>query len=173
MVQLGILGPSNAKFCLGLNHFQCKILQNRLICCLLARQWNPQPYMPRRLNLHLSFNQVYYTACSLLVTLKNSLGKIHRQKGSNLISLSYQILYQVGDSIVTSLKKRNLSLRHFPESPNRNPQTDTRNSGHDLRSPKPETRNPKPETRHYIAETRNCKPQARKLQAQMRLNPDA
>ena len=39
----------------------------------------------RELNKNLSGNGVYYTACSLLVILSNSCGKLHRQKGFDLI----------------------------------------------------------------------------------------
>ena len=38
-----------------------------------------------------SYNQVYYTACSLLVLSKNSCSKLHYQKGFKLIPFSYEI----------------------------------------------------------------------------------
>ena len=37
------------------------------------------------IQLKLSGNKVYYTACSLLVILKNSCSKLHRQKGFQII----------------------------------------------------------------------------------------
>ena len=48
-------------------------------------------FMKRELNLNLSGNEVYYTACSLPVFLKNSCGRLHCQEGFNLITLSYSI----------------------------------------------------------------------------------
>ena len=36
-------------------------------------------------------NEVYCTACSLLVISESSCGKLHRQKGFNLIPFSYKI----------------------------------------------------------------------------------
>jgi hypothetical protein len=41
--------------------------------------------------LKLSGDEVYYTACSLLVVLKNSCGKLHCEKGFNLIPFSFEI----------------------------------------------------------------------------------
>ena len=50
----------------------------------------PHSYMKRKLNLDLSGNEVYYTACFLLVILKYSCSKLHRQKGFYLILFSYE-----------------------------------------------------------------------------------
>ena len=52
-------------------------------------------YMKRDLNYNLSGNEVYYTACSLLVMLKNSCSKRHCQKG-NLNPFSYKIVPDQG-----------------------------------------------------------------------------
>ena len=41
--------------------------------------------------LKLSGNEVYYTACSLLVISKKSSSKLHCQKGFNFILFSYKI----------------------------------------------------------------------------------
>ena len=41
------------------------------------------PYMQRGLNSNLSGNEVYYTACSLSVILKNWCSEVHCQKGFN------------------------------------------------------------------------------------------
>ena len=40
--------------------------------------------MKRELNYNLSDKEVYYTACSLLVILKNSCSQLHSQRGSSL-----------------------------------------------------------------------------------------
>ena len=48
--------------------------------------------MKRLLRLNLACNDVYYTACSLLVTLQNSCSKLHCQKGFSLILFSYKII---------------------------------------------------------------------------------
>ena len=45
----------------------------------------------KKSNENISCNEVYYTACSLLVILKNSCSKVHCQKGFNLIFYSYEI----------------------------------------------------------------------------------
>ena len=45
----------------------------------------------KRIELNLSGNEVYYTACSLLVTFKSSCSKFHYLKGLNLNSFSYKI----------------------------------------------------------------------------------
>ena len=47
--------------------------------------------MKRELNQNKTGNEVYYTACYLLVLLKNSSGKRHCQRGFNSIPISYQI----------------------------------------------------------------------------------
>ena len=47
-------------------------------------------YMKRELNLNFSGNEVYYTAFSLPVILKNSCSKLHCQKGFDLVPFSYQ-----------------------------------------------------------------------------------
>ena len=47
--------------------------------------------MKRESNENLSGNEVYYTACSLLVTLKNSCSKLHCDQGLNSIIFSYKI----------------------------------------------------------------------------------
>ena len=39
----------------------------------------------------LSGDEVYYTACSLLVISRNSCSKLHRQHGFNLIIFSYKV----------------------------------------------------------------------------------
>ena len=49
-------------------------------------------YTKRQLNSNLSGNEVYYTACSLLVILNNSFRRFHCQKGFNLILVSNEIL---------------------------------------------------------------------------------
>ena len=46
--------------------------------------------MKRDLNQNLSGNEVYYTACFLLVILNNSYSKPHCQKGFNLNPFSYK-----------------------------------------------------------------------------------
>ena len=46
--------------------------------------------MKRELNSDLSGNEVYYTACYLLVIFKHSCSKLHCQKGLNLILVSYK-----------------------------------------------------------------------------------
>ena len=50
-------------------------------------------YMKRELNQNLSGNDVYYAACSLVI-LRNSLSKLHCQKGFDLIPLSCKIMYR-------------------------------------------------------------------------------
>ena len=45
----------------------------------------------KTIKLKKSSYSVYYTACSLLVILKNSCSALHRQKDFNLILLSYKI----------------------------------------------------------------------------------
>ena len=47
--------------------------------------------MERGLNQNLSGNGDYYTACSLLVILKNLRSKLHFQKDFNSIAFSYKI----------------------------------------------------------------------------------
>ena len=44
----------------------------------------------RELNSNLSGNEVCYTACSLLVILKNLCSKLHSQKGFDFILVSYK-----------------------------------------------------------------------------------
>ena len=48
--------------------------------------------MKRELNKNRSVDEVYYTACSLLVILKNSFNKLHSQKGLNLIRASRSVV---------------------------------------------------------------------------------
>ena len=45
----------------------------------------------RELNQNLSGNEGCYTACSLLVMLKNSCGILHRPKDFDLILFSYKV----------------------------------------------------------------------------------
>ena len=52
-------------------------------------QYSMGSYMKRELNWNYSDNEVYYTACSLLVILNNVCSKLHCQKG--LIPFSFQI----------------------------------------------------------------------------------
>ena len=49
-------------------------------------------YMKKEFNRSLSGIQVYNTACSLLVMLKNLFTKLHHQKVFNLIFFSYAIV---------------------------------------------------------------------------------
>ena len=55
-----------------------------------VRDGNPgRACMNRDLNQNLSGHQVYYRACCLLVTLKNTCSKLHCQKGFDFILFSY------------------------------------------------------------------------------------
>ena len=58
---------------------------------LEVREPTPRFYMKRELNQNLSGNEVYDTAFSLLVILKNSCSKLHRQKSFDLLLLSSKI----------------------------------------------------------------------------------
>jgi len=68
--------------------------QLRLLCLILHDQ---------RIKLNLSGNEVHYSACSLLLTLKNSCSKVHCQKGINLIFFSYEIVCETQQQQVSSL----------------------------------------------------------------------
>ena len=48
-------------------------------------------YMNRESNRNLSGDEIYYAACSFLVTLKNSCSKLYCQKGFNSVPFSYKI----------------------------------------------------------------------------------
>ena len=48
--------------------------------------------MKRERNVNLSGNEVYHTACSLLVIFKNSCSELHCQKGFDLTLFSCKIL---------------------------------------------------------------------------------
>ena len=47
-------------------------------------------YVQRKLNEHLSGNEVYYTACSLLAICNDSCSKLHDQRGLNLTLFLYK-----------------------------------------------------------------------------------
>jgi len=51
---------------------------------------NPESYVKKDLNLNLSGNRIYCTACFFLVISKNSCSKLHGQRGFNLIIFSYR-----------------------------------------------------------------------------------
>ena len=48
-------------------------------------------YMKRETNLSLPGSEIHHTACSSLLLLKNSCGKLHCQKGFNSILFSYEV----------------------------------------------------------------------------------
>ena len=48
--------------------------------------------MKRELDQNLTDDEVYHTACALLVILKDSCGQLHCQKGLNLILFAYKIV---------------------------------------------------------------------------------
>ena len=127
--------------------------------------------MKIELHQNLNGNEVYYTACSLLVIQKNSCSQLHCQKEFNSIPFSYEIrcggtIYGRGASVRvirsrtrgTSAFCETLNARSEIRTPNpetRNPKSDTRNLKSDIRSTRPGTRNPKPEPRNLKPEARN------------------
>ena len=56
-----------------------------LFCLLLSCATPNKSYMKRELNRNLPGNEVYHTACSLLVIFKNSCRELHCQKSFSLI----------------------------------------------------------------------------------------
>jgi hypothetical protein len=54
------------------------------------------PHMKQKLDFNLSGDEVYHTACSLLVMCKNSCGKLHRQKRFDLVIFLYHITSGIG-----------------------------------------------------------------------------
>ena len=56
-----------------------------------GRKYDCESYIKGKLDENLSGNEVYYTACSLLVTLKNVCSKLHCQQVLNVIPLSCKI----------------------------------------------------------------------------------
>ena len=60
-----------------------------VVCATPTSQ--PRIYMRRGLDRNTSGNEVYYIACSLLVTLKTWSSKLHCPRGFNLNSFSYQV----------------------------------------------------------------------------------
>ena len=78
--------------------------------------------MKRELNSDLSATEVYSTACSLLVILKNLCSKLHRQKGFNFIIILFKIKSRLralgsGDLSVDHISRRNF----LPSPPIQNP----------------------------------------------------